>query len=130
MPATVLRDGPYGVGSVQRFIDHDPDEHYFTLLEDHIDEFGRFAVFDVLANNADRKGGHCLEERSTGKIFGIDHGLSFHAQWKLRTVIWDFAGESIPSDVCRDLNRLAEPSSTAHSSTSLRRCCIRWRSMH
>ena len=106
VPYTVLRDGPYGVGSVQRFIDHDPDEHYFTLLDDHIDEFGRFAVFDVIANNADRKGGHCLEERSTGKIFGIDHGLTFHVAPKLRTVIWDFADQAVPDHMLADVASL------------------------
>ncbi len=106
VPLTVLRDGPYGIGSVQRFVDHDPDEHYFTLLEDHLDEFCRFAVFDVLANNADRKGGHCLRERPTGKIYGIDHGLTFHAGPKLRTVIWDFAGEPVPDALAVDVASL------------------------
>ena len=113
VPCTVLRDGPYGVGSVQRFVDHDPDEHYFTLLEGHVDAFWRFAVFDVIANNADRKGGHCLRERPTGKIFGIDHGLTFHVAPKLRTVIWDFASEAVPdsllSDVARVRGRLDGP---------------------
>ncbi len=106
VPRTVLRDGPYGIGSVQRFVDHDPDEHYFTLLEDHLDEFCRFAVFDVLANNADRKGGHCLRELSTGKIYGIDHGLTFHVGSKLRTVIWDFAGEPVPDELAVDVASL------------------------
>ena len=106
VPSTVLRDGPYGVGSVQRFVDHDPDDHYFTLLEDHIDVFLRFAVFDVLANNADRKGGHCLQERGTGRIFGIDHGLTFHVAPKLRTVIWDFAGEHVPDWLVADVASL------------------------
>ena len=93
---------------MQRFVDHDPEEQYFTLLEEHLDAFRRMAAFDVVINNTDRKGGHCLRARADGRIFGIDHGISFHAQWKLRTVIWDFAGESIPADVCRDLHRLAE----------------------
>ena len=60
VPVTILRDGPLGVGAVQRFVDHDPDEHYFTLLDEHEDRFRQFAVFDVLVNNTDRKGGHCL----------------------------------------------------------------------
>jgi len=106
VPRTVLREGPYGVGSVQRFVDHDPDDHYFTLLEDHVDVFLRFAVFDVLANNADRKGGHCLQERGTGKIFGIDHGLTFHVAPKLRTVIWDYAGEHVPDSLVADVASL------------------------
>ena len=96
VPETVLRDGPYGIGMVQRFVDHDPDDHYFTLLEAHMDDFRRFAAFDVLANNADRKGGHCLLAQRDGHIWGIDHGLTFHVADKLRTVIWDFAGEPRP----------------------------------
>jgi hypothetical protein len=103
VPETVLRDGPYGLGMVQRFVDHDPDEHYFTLLETHLDEFRRFAAFDVLANNADRKGGHCLRARRDGHVWGIDHGLTFHVHDKLRTVIWDFAGEPVPDDIAETL---------------------------
>jgi uncharacterized repeat protein (TIGR03843 family) len=99
VPETVLRDGPHGIGMVQRFIDHDPEEHYFTLLETHEDDFRRFAAFDVLANNADRKGGHCLEAKRDGHIWGIDHGLTFHVADKLRTVIWDFAGDPLPAAV-------------------------------
>jgi len=109
VPETVLRDGPLGEGMVQRFVDHDPEEHYFTLLEEHPDRFRRFAVFDVLVNNADRKGGHCLRVQPEGAIVGIDHGLTFHPAWKLRTVIWDFAGERLdPADadaVCRVAQR-------------------------
>jgi hypothetical protein len=103
VPETVLRDGPYGVGMVQRFIDHDPDDHYFTLLEAHPDDFKRFAAFDVLANNADRKGGHCLQASADGHIWGIDHGLTFNTMDKLRTVIWDFAGESVPEGIMSTL---------------------------
>ena len=66
------------------------------------------AAFDIVINNTDRKGGHCLRATDDGSIFGIDHGVSFHAQWKVRTVIWDFAGEPIPPDVCADLHRLAD----------------------
>jgi len=106
VPETVLRDGPLGPGAVQRFVDHDPDEHYFTLLEDHGDRFRAFATFDVLANNADRKAGHCLQRRDDGLILGIDHGLTFHAAWKLRTVIWDFAGEALPSELAADVERV------------------------
>lgn len=102
VPDTVLRDGPAGPGMVQRFVPHDPEEHYFTLQERFADDFRRMAVFDVVINNTDRKGGHCLLA-ADGRVYGIDHGVSFHAQWKLRTVIWDFAGEPLPSGVCRDL---------------------------
>jgi uncharacterized repeat protein (TIGR03843 family) len=102
VPDTVLRDGPAGIGMVQRFVDHDPEEHYFTLREEHEDEFRRMAAFDIVINNTDRKGGHCLRDRH-GRVFGIDHGVSFHAQWKVRTVIWDFGGEPLLPDVRRDL---------------------------
>lgn len=95
VPPTVLRDGPFGVGMVQLFIDHDPEEHYFTLLDDHPVPLRRMAVFDVVVNNADRKAGHCLRGRPDGRIWGIDHGLTFHVATKLRTVIWDFAGEPL-----------------------------------
>ena len=106
VPVTVMRDdGPLGPGALQRFVDHDPEEHYFTLLEQHPDRFRAFAAFDILVNNTDRKGGHCLRDRVNDVIIGIDHGLTFHPQWKLRTVIWDFAGEPVPpalaDDVCR-----------------------------
>jgi len=106
VPETVLRDGPLGPGAVQRFVDHDPDEHYFTLLEEHRDRFRAFATFDVLTNNADRKSGHCLRRRDDDLILGIDHGLTFHAAWKLRTVIWDFAGEPVPAELADDVERL------------------------
>jgi hypothetical protein len=113
VPVTVMRaDGPFGEGAVQRFVDHDPEEHYFTLVERHPDRFRQFAVFDVLANNTDRKGGHCLHDLANDVILGIDHGLTFHRQWKLRTVIWDFASEPIPlglvDDVCRAVGELDE----------------------
>jgi uncharacterized repeat protein (TIGR03843 family) len=108
VPVTVLRDdGPLGPGALQRFVDHDPDEHYFTLLPDHPDRFRQFAVFDVLANNTDRKGGHCLRDRVNDVIIGIDHGLTFHTHWKLRTVIWDFAGEAVPPPLAESVCRVA-----------------------
>ena len=99
---------------MQRFVEHDPDEHYFTLLDGREDRFREFAVFDVLANNTDRKGGHCLHDQVNDLVVGIDHGLTFHPAWKLRTVIWDFAGERVPvplgDDVCRGLEDLAHGS--------------------
>jgi len=108
IPDTVLRDGPVGIGMMQRFVEHDPEEHYFTLLETHADAFRRMAAFDIVINNTDRKGGHCLRALEGGRIFGIDHGVSFHAQWKLRTVIWDFGGEAIPDEVRADLQRFGD----------------------
>lgn len=105
VPPTVMRDGPLGIGSVQAFVDADFEQHYFTLLEDegHHDALRRLCVFDLLANSTDRKGGHVLVDRDH-HLWAIDNGLSFHAEFKLRTVIWDFAEEPIPrplvDDVC------------------------------
>ena len=107
VPITVLRDGPLGVGAVQRFVDHDPDEHFFTLRDDHEERFRQFATFDVLANNTDRKGGHCLHDQANDVIVGIDHGLCFHEDWKLRTVIWEYAGEDLTPEAADDVCRVA-----------------------
>lgn len=107
VPLTVVRDGPHGPGSVQLFVEHDPQQQYFTLRELYPDEFQRMCLFDWLANNADRKAGHCLLS-SDGTIWGIDHGLTFHTEHKLRTVIWDFAGEPIPETLLRDVEDLGE----------------------
>jgi uncharacterized repeat protein (TIGR03843 family) len=101
-------DGPLGPGSLQRFVDADFSEHYFTLLErpEHHDALKAICTFDLLINNGDRKSGHCLLAND-GRIWGIDHGLSFHADPKLRTVIWDFAGEPLPSACVEEVARLA-----------------------
>ncbi len=105
VPDTVLRDGPLGIGSVARFYDHDPEQHYFEIFNAHQDTFRRFAAFDVIANNTDRKGGHViLDERD--HIWGIDHGVCFHEHPKLRTVIWEFAGSAIPNDLLVDIDRI------------------------
>jgi uncharacterized repeat protein (TIGR03843 family) len=98
-PTVVRKDAPAGVGSVQRFVEGDHREHYFTLYDDRPelhDTFRRMAVFDCIANNTDRKSGHVLLG-DDGHVYGIDHGLCFAADFKLRTVIWDFAGEEIPA---------------------------------
>jgi hypothetical protein len=106
VPATVLRDGPFGVGSVQRFVPSDQEEHYFTLAERFPTEFRRVAAFDLVVNNADRKAGHCLLGED-GRIYVVDHGVCFGEEPKLRTVIWDFIGEPLEGDVRADLRRLA-----------------------
>jgi len=108
VPETVLReDAPLGTGSLQRFVDADFSQHYFTLLEDESrhDDLRRMAVFDIVVNNADRKGGHCL--LAEDRVWGIDNGLCFHPQPKLRTVIWDFGGSEIPAPLRADLAALA-----------------------
>jgi hypothetical protein len=106
VPPTVLRDGPRGPGSVQLFIDADPREHYFTLRDRSLDVFLPVALFDAVANNADRKGGHCLAA-ADGTIWLIDHGVCFSTESKLRTVIWEFAGHPIPAGLLDDLRGLA-----------------------
>ncbi len=106
VPPTVLReDAPRGLGSLQVFIQHDPERHYFTFGEAEQAALQRMAAFDAIANNADRKGGHCLLDE-TGRVWGIDHGLCFNHVNKLRTVIWDFANQDLPADVLTDLVRL------------------------
>ena len=110
VPLTVERhDAPHGVGSVQRFIDADFEQHYFTMLaHDHLHpQLRRMAAFDFVANNTYRKGGHCLIDIDE-HIWGIDNGLSFHADFKLRTVIWEFGGETLDDDTMRALHRLVE----------------------
>ena len=105
VPPTVFReDAPLGAGSLQLFIDHDPEYHYFSLTPDDRQKLRPVVLFDFLINNADRKGGHVLRD-ADGYLWFIDHGLSFHVLEKLRTVIWDFVGEPIPEDLCEDINR-------------------------
>lgn len=108
IPPTVLReDAPFGEGSVQLFVDADFQQHYFTLLEDESlhAQLIDMAAFDIVANNTDRKAGHCLLVEN--KIYGIDNGLCFHVDPKLRTVIWDFAGTTLPESRAEDLRRVA-----------------------
>jgi uncharacterized repeat protein (TIGR03843 family) len=105
VPPTILRDGPHGVGSVQFYVSHDPDENYFTFGSKYEQQLRQIALFDTIINNADRKGGHCLLDVQ-GHIWAIDHGVCFHTQPKLRTVIWDFEGKAIPRDLMADLERL------------------------
>ncbi len=106
IPPTVVRDGPYGVGSVQLFIDNDDGANFFTLRDAHPAEMRTIALFDAVANNADRKGGHCLLG-GDGQIWGIDHGLTFHEDNKLRTVIWDYSEEPIAESLIADLAAFA-----------------------
>jgi uncharacterized repeat protein (TIGR03843 family) len=107
VPPTVERDGPEGLGSMQLFIEHDPAEHYFELRDrkDLGEQMMRFAAFDIVANNADRKGGHLLLD-AAGRVWGIDNALCFHRHEKLRTVIWDFAGEELAEQWRLDLRRV------------------------
>ncbi len=109
VPPTVLREGPHGVGSLQLFVHADFDQHYFTLLErpEHRARLKQICMFDLIANNADRKSGHCLLGPDD-RIYAIDNGLTFHVEPKLRTVIWDFAGERIPRELLESVQRLLD----------------------
>lgn len=112
IPPTVIRPdegAELGEGSLQHFVDADFEQHHFTLVEEerHHDQLRRICLFDVLANNTDRKSGHCLIDRSGG-IWGIDNGLCFAEEFKLRTVIWEFGGDDIEPDLLDDIGRVSE----------------------
>ncbi|HET6445107.1 MAG TPA: SCO1664 family protein [candidate division Zixibacteria bacterium] len=102
VPPTILRDGPHGWGSLQYFVEHNSQQHYLTLQGDYKEQVKRIALFDVLINNADRKSGHVIVDNSD-RLWAIDHGLCFHSENKLRSVIWEFAGEPLPESLLSDL---------------------------
>jgi hypothetical protein len=107
VPETVERtEGPFGEGSVQRYVPEDGTSHYFTLRDDpqwH-PALMRMCAFDVVANNADRKSGHVL--LAEDRLWAIDNGLCFNEEDKLRTVIWDFGGVPLASEDTDALERL------------------------
>jgi len=107
VPFTILReDGPYGPGSIQQYIEYDPNYHYFNFSDEDKARLEPVMLFDLLCNNADRKGSHVIIEEETNKLWLIDHGLCFHKEEKLRTVIWDYAGQPIPDNLLKDLSHL------------------------
>jgi uncharacterized repeat protein (TIGR03843 family) len=131
VPVTVLVEGPFGIGSLQRFVPHDPTNHYFHLLEHGsdgvVDQLRAMVVLDAIIDNADRKGGHVLLEHAaatgepagpddagevTGRVRLVDHGVSFNVERKLRTVGWHFAGETVPGGLRRDVAGLADAVAT------------------
>jgi uncharacterized repeat protein (TIGR03843 family) len=106
VPFTTYRqDGPYGAGSLQQYIEYDIEHHYFNFTDEEKQQLRSVVFFDILANNADRKGGHVFFEEGTQKLFAIDHGICFHEEEKLRTVIWDFAGQQIPQKLLAPLSK-------------------------
>jgi uncharacterized repeat protein (TIGR03843 family) len=106
VPYTILRDeGPFGPGSLQQYIDYNPNYHYFTFKDEDKARLRPVVLFDLLLNNADRKGSHVIIQKRTRKMFLIDHGLCFHEEDKLRTVIWDFAGQPMPPELLADLEK-------------------------
>ena len=111
VPYTIFReDGPYGAGSLQQFIDYNPNYHYFNLKPADKQKLRPVSLFDHLTNNADRKGSHIFFEKNTRHLYAIDHGLCFNVDDKLRTVIWDFAGEPISAEHLEALRKLTTPS--------------------
>ncbi len=107
VPACIYRTRktPLGAGSVQVYIEHDPEYHYFKFSETEKQTLQPLVLFDLVINNADRKGGHVFFDGQK-HLWAIDHGLCFHVEDKLRTVIWDFAGQEIPAALLQDLKRL------------------------
>ena len=105
VPPTVVRQGPYGVGALQLFIENDQESHLLTMQREgcYDDALRRLAAFDCLINNADRKSGHCLKGHD-GRLWSIDNGICFHEEEKLRTVLWDFVGQPFPDDVLQALH--------------------------
>lgn len=105
VPITVYReDGPHGPGSLQQYIDYDVEYHYFSFTPEDKQKLRPIVLFDLLANNADRKGSHVFFEDGTHHLYAIDHGICFHEEYKLRTVLWDFAGQTIPDELLAPLS--------------------------
>jgi len=105
VPFTTLReDGPFGAGSLQQYIDYDPEYHYFSFSEEDRQLLKPVVLFDILCNNADRKGSHVFFEKDTHHLYAIDHGICFHEENKLRTVLWDFSGQAIPAELLATLS--------------------------
>ena len=122
VPPTTIAIGPFGEGSVQAFVEAEFEHHYFSLHEEGIGrpDLERLCVLDIVANNTDRKSGHCLLGRD-GRIYGIDHGLSFHTDFKLRTVMWDYCGRDLPDEIRVDLARFVDEGPPAELSCLLDR---------
>jgi uncharacterized repeat protein (TIGR03843 family) len=104
---TLCTDGPHGPGSLQQYIEYDPEYHYFNFSEEDKAKLKPVVLFDLLINNADRKGSHVFFDTDSHKLWAIDHGICFHEHDKLRTVIWDFADEPVPVDLLSCISHLA-----------------------
>ncbi len=125
VPPTILVDGPLGLGSAQLFVEADFAEHYLSLIKvvedrstedqdllswiDSVEEtLHQVCAFDYIANNTDRKSSHCILDEQSRLVWGIDQGLCFHELYKLRTVIWDFADQPLPSQITEKLTQLLD----------------------
>lgn len=107
VPPTVVRDGPFGVGSLQLYVEADPELTAFELVEADNPAMPLITAFDVVINNADRKAGHCLTRSADERVWAIDHGVCFHVEPKLRTVLWDFAGKPLRREVVAAVESVA-----------------------
>lgn len=125
VPPTVLREGTRGLGSVQFYVANHSDEHYFTVQEDarYAATLRKLALFDYVINNADRKSGHCLIGHDH-RLWAIDHGICFHTDPKLRTVVWEYAGQPIGAELQADLAALSKEMKDESSELALALCTL------
>ena len=107
VPPTVLRDGPFGPGMVQLWMDGDPSVDLAAFVRRDLPELRRMAIFDAVVNNADRKGGHIIPT-ADGHVYGVDHGVCFSGEPKLRTLLWRWAGKPLPDEAVEVLERLTD----------------------
>ncbi len=107
VPMTVLREGPFGPGMVQRWVSIDPDADIIAFGQGGDAQLRLMTLFDAVINNTDRKFGHLLLDLH-GRLFGCDHGVTFHVEDKLRTVLWQFAGDPMNENEMRTLTRTFE----------------------
>lgn len=116
VPLTILRDGPFGIGMVQEWIDIDQDIDLAEFFSQDDPQLRKMALFDAVINNTDRKIGHLLPHPD-GRLFGCDHGVTFHHEYKLRTVLWQWAGSDLTEDEISSLQALQEILETDESGT-------------
>lgn len=116
VPLTILRDGPFGLGMVQEWIDIDQDIDLAEFFSQDDPQLRKMALFDAVINNTDRKIGHLLPHPD-GRLFGCDHGVTFHHEYKLRTVLWQWAGSDLTEDEIGSLQALQEILETDESGT-------------
>lgn len=116
VPLTILRDGPFGLGMVQEWIDIDQDIDLAEFFSQDDPQLRKMALFDAVINNTDRKIGHLLPHPD-GRLFGCDHGVTFHHEYKLRTVLWQWAGSDLTEDEISSLQALQEILETDESGT-------------
>ena len=105
VPLTILREGPYGLGMVQEWIEIDESIDLAEYFSQDLPELRKMAVFDAIINNTDRKIGHLIPT-SEGSLFGCDHGVTFHHEDKLRTVLWQWAGDKLTDNEITTLKKL------------------------